>query len=345
MIETAQVEPGLAEPLHGSRVLVERFIGDGVDTQTGAAVLERVKVLTLRVTTTQACAVVEHLFGALPLVERFFDAAEERLAAVRSGAELAALAVFTPVPEHGWGAAALAGESTGRGLRVRGEIRVANHDADGSIVLVRLRDGGERLAWLAHDASGVEPRGSRTGGRPRSHAPRWLAVEGAMIAEAHVSRPVTLVAGSELYACLERYVSVWAVVALDCARRTVRALRRAARTTRACGHPDPFSVSQAVSMDLTELEIEIELTAAAAARHHAQAAPHPSGLVLALTAARAIGTCAATANALRDHLGVSVDDVLAEDGGAVAIAAHVGGAWMLENELARAIGLGSSLPR
>jgi hypothetical protein len=305
-----------------------------------------VKALTSRLAPAQACAVAEHLFGALPLVDRFFDDTATRLVALRSGAELAGLGLFTPTPEHGWGAAALAGEPTEGGLRARGELRAASDDADGSIVLVRLRDGGERLAWLAHDAPGVEERASRPGGASWPRAPRWFAVDGATIAAGHLSRPVTLVPGSELYACLERYVGAWALIAIDCARRTVRELRRAARTTRASGHPghpEPFSASQVISMDLTEAEIEIELTAAVAGRHHTRAASHPSGLVLAMSAARAIATCAAAAHALRDELGVGVDSVLAEDGGAAQIVAHVGGTLMLENELTRAIGLGASL--
>jgi hypothetical protein len=325
--------------------LIERFTVDPVESPATASAQEWVETLTSCLTATQACAVVEHRFGALPLIDTFFEGGDVQMAAVRSGVKLGALGLFTPTPEHGWGSAVMVGQPTGSMLRVWGEVRVSNQASGGSIVLVRLSDTDQRLAWLDHDAPGVEPRGSRTGGPPRTNAPWWLAVDGAAIVDAHVSRPVTLVPGAELYERLESYVSVWALIALECACRTVRALRRAARTTRCHGRSEAFSASQLVALDLTTVEIETELTTAAARRHFAQAAPHPSGLVLALSSARALSGVAAKASELRDQLGLAVDGPLADDGAAATLAAHVGGAPMLENELGHALGLGNPSAR
>ena len=319
--------------------VIERLAVDPPAPTAMASAPEWVETLMSRATAAEACAIVEHHFGALPLIERFFDHAEVPLAAVKSGVKLGALGLFTPTPDHGWGSAVIAGQPGGGMLRLRGEVRVSSRASVGSVVLVRLSDKDQRLVWLDHEAPGVEPRRSRTGGSPTASAPWWLAVEGAAIAEAHVSRPVTLVPAAELYERLERYVSVWALIALECARRTVRALRCAARTTRSPGQPEAFSASQLVAMDLAEVEIETELATAAARRHFARAAPHPSGLALALSSARALGAVAAKASELRDHLGLTIDGPLA-DVSAGTLTAHVGGAPMLENELGRALALG-----
>jgi hypothetical protein len=89
-------------------------------------------------------------------------------------------------------------------------------------------------------------------------------------------------------------------------------------------------------MDVTEVEIETELTSAAARRHFAQAAPHPSALVLALSAARTLAAVTRLANELRDRLGLTLDGGPTDDDAAATLA-HVGGAPMLENELGRVL--------
>jgi hypothetical protein len=98
-------------------------------------------------------------------------------------------------------------------------------------------------------------------------------------------------------------------------------------------------------MDLGELEIETELTSLAATRDVAEVARHPSGLVVALAAARALAGVAAKASEVRDQLGLPLDGPLADDGTAAWLASHVGGTLMLESELARAVGLGCALAR
>jgi hypothetical protein len=320
--------------------LIERFTEEGLELPATASAQAWVETLMSHVGVADACAVVEHRFGVLPLIDGFFEGADVSLAAIRSSVKLGALGLFTPTPEHGWGSGAMAGRRSGRMLRVSGEIRVSSHASVGSIALARLSDSDQRLVWLDHEAPGVEPRGSRTGGPPIADVPRWLAVEDAAIVEAHVSRPVTLVPDGELHERLERYVSVWALIALDCARRSVRALRRAARTTRSPGHPEAFGASQLVAMDLTEVEIETELATAASRRHFADDAPHPSGLALALASARALGAVATKTDELRDHFDLAVDGPLAAVT-AAALTAHVGGAPLLENELGRTCEVGA----
>lgn len=315
--------------------LLERFNGEPVEPPA-MSIVEWVDALMSRLAAPEACAIVEHRFGALPLIEALFEGGDDRMTAVRSSVTLGALGLFTPTPERGWGAVAMAGQSAGGMLRVWGEARVSNRMAGGTLVLVRLNDSDQRLAWLDHDAPGVEPRGSRTGGPVRPDAPWWLAAEDAAIVDARVSRPVTLDPRGELHERLQHYAGVWALIAIECARRTVRALRRAARTTRSPGQPDAFSTSQLVAMDLTEIEIETELAAAAARRHFAQAGTHPSGLVLALCAARALAAAAAKTHELSDHLGLTADSPLADHDAAARITAHVGGVAMLENELGHA---------
>lgn len=189
----------------------------------------------------------------------------------------------------------------GDGALLRGEVRIPDTVSDGSLVLARL-DGGHRLAWIDHDSPGIERRGSR------------LALDGAVTGR--VSRPVTL---AELYPHLDAYAGIWAVAASICAGQGIRALRRAARTSG-------FSASQLVAMDIAELEIEMELIGLAA-----QAVP-AGDLAVAAAASRNLAAVAAKAAELR-RLGLEVEEP------APTLAAFLGGPLMLENELARTLGI------
>lgn len=212
----------------------------------------------------------------------------------------ASLDLFTPAPEPGLEAAAVAGEPVDGGLRLTGRVRVSDPDAGASIVLVKT--GGEhRLAWLEHGTQGVERRGD------------WLAIEGAVADR--VSPPVEI---SDLRRWLESYAGAWALDAAMAAREAVRALRRAARTTG-------FNASQWVAMGITEVEIEADLTLAAAKRH-------PS-LAVAVAAARTLSRVAGKAEELRD-LGLEI--------GELPNVLYLGGSLFLENELARALGIGEA---
>jgi hypothetical protein len=304
-----------------------------------ASVREQVESLMSRLPAVEACAVVEHLFGVLPLLEGCFEprgAATE----VASGPQLGSLGLFTPTPELGWAAAAVAGESAGEGLLLTGAVRLPSPASGGSLVLARLAGGEHRLAWLDHGAPGVERRGSRTGGPVRDGSPCWLALEGVAVEPALVSRPVTPAHGSDLFRRLAAYASVWALAAAIVARDGVRALRRAARTNGNQG--TAFSASQLVAMDIAGVEIEAELALAAAQRH--LALPSDSGLdgtaplAVAAAASGVLAAVAARTAELRDLMGLEINGPLAA-GSAVTLSAFLGGPLMIESELARALGI------
>jgi hypothetical protein len=285
----------------------------------------------------------EHRSGVLPLIERFF-AARKAFAEVAAGRVRGALGLFTPAAEPGWEAAAVAGEPAGGGLLVRGDVRLPGPTARGSIVLARLPDATHRLAWVDHDAPGVEWRGARTGGPP-GDGPCWLHIEGAAIGTELVSRPVTLAPDGELAQLLVDYAGVWAKAAASCARDGVRALRRAARMAA-------MQTSQLVALGITEVEIEADLTC--------RAAQEPGGrlaaLAVAVAAARILLAVAATTGELRDSFGLEVegpfgssapgangaDGANGAGGSARSLTAFLGGPLLLESELARALGIGEA---
>lgn len=281
--------------------------------------LEWVEKLTSRLPAAEAFAALEHQFGVLPLVEEFFTPGEA-LAEVTSGRKLGSLALFTPAPEPGWGAAAVQGEPVGGGLRLRGRVRIPGLSSGGSLVLARTGEAEHRLAWLDHDAVGV----GRSGG-----VPCWLEIEGALAGAGLVSRPVTPVPGSDLFRLLEEYAGVWALAAATVARGEVHALRRAARTTS-------FNASQWVALGITEVEIETDLALAAAKRRLADG--QSSGLAVATAAARALNAAAAKSAELRDQAGLESDGPLAGEA-MRPLAVFLGGSLMLEAELARALGI------
>jgi len=297
------------------------------------SVREQVEGLMSRLPAAEACAVVEHLFGVLPLLDGFFEP-RGAVAEVASGPELGSLGLFTPTPEPGWAAAAVVGEPAGEGLLLRGEVRIPGPASGGSIVLARLAGGDHRLAWIDHGAPGVEWRGSRTGGPVRAGFPCWLALEGAAAGPDRVSRPVTPAPGSDLFRHLESYAGVWALAASLAARDGVRALRRAARLNG--HHGTAFSASQTVAMDIAGVEIEMELTLAAAQRHLASG--EEGSLAVAAAAARTLAAVATRTAELRDLVGLEIDGPLA-DGSAATLSAFLGGPLMIESELARALGI------
>ncbi|HSF38420.1 MAG TPA: hypothetical protein VLT87_01430 [Thermoanaerobaculia bacterium] len=263
-------------------------------------------------------AVLEHRSGVLPLAAAFFErgAIDEAVADPRIGA----LGLFTPAPEPGFGAVALTGVPADGGVLVSGRVRLPGPGsaADGSIVLVRIEEEEEpRLAWLDHGAPGVLWRGD---------GPCWLDIEKAAIPDGLVSRPVSLAPGSELFRCLEAYAGVWASAAAKIAREGVRALRRAARITG-------FNAAQTVAFGITEVEIEADLTFAAAERN--------PGLAVAAAAARTLSAVVRKTEDLRDSMGLEIDGPLAGSS-AKALIASLGGAPLLENELARALGIGEA---
>ncbi|MEA2564241.1 MAG: hypothetical protein QOH06_5745 [Acidobacteriota bacterium] len=243
-----------------------------------------------------AFAALEHELGVLPLLDAFFAVGE-------ADRKRASLGLFTPRPEPGLEAAAIAGEPSGSGLRLTGKVRLSSPDSEASIVLVKTGDE-HRLAWLDHGMPGVQRHGT------------WLVIDGAVVDL--VSRPVRI---SELAGWLETYAGAWALAAAMAAREGVRDLRRAARTTG-------FNASQWVAMGITEVEIEADLTLAAARRR--------PGIAVAAAAARTLSMVAAKTEELRDATGLELEGPLK------VLASYLGGALFLENELARALHIGEA---
>src|SRR5262249_19546142 len=159
-------------------------------------------------------------------IESFFDLTGEEPKAIGSGRALGTLGLFTPTPEHGWGAVTLTAEPLGADVRVSGRVRIPSRNADGSIVLVRFDETDRRLAWLDHRARGVDRRELQSGAC--GHA-CWIDVDGVTIRSDLVSRTVTLVPDADLHCKLDDYASMWALVVAVCSRHGVRALRRCVR--------------------------------------------------------------------------------------------------------------------
>lgn len=328
MIVAADSRRAPAGVASAGRALAARFGGGALDlpeAETAAPWSER---LMASLPAAEACAVLEHLFGVLPLVAAYW-APEGELAEVAAGRKLAALGLFTPTPELRWCAAALAAERSGDGLRLEGEVRLPNSAADGSLVPVRLPDGEHRLAWLEHGAPGVERRGD---------APCRLAVQGATVGPAALSRPVSLDPGAGFHRQLTAYARVWALAAALGAGAGVRALRRAARITERGGRA--WRTSQLVAMEITAVEIEAELTVAAVRRELALAADDPAstgGLALAAAAARSLAAVVTLAVELDDWAGLVPDGCRIED--LRRIQTSLGGPRMLESELGFSLGI------
>lgn len=275
--------------------------------------------------TAQTWAALEHRLGVVPLIAAFF-APVGAVAEVVAGRKRGALGLFTPAPEPGWGAVALAGERSGEGALLRGTVRLPGALADGALVLVKL-DGEQRLAWLDHPAPGVvDFRGAGGDGLC------WLHVEGAWVGPELLSRPVTLDSGGPFVRCLEAYAAGWAAAAVGCARDGVKELRRAARTAG-------FQTAQQVALGITEVEIEADLAAAALRRAGAESTEGAGALLLAVAAARALSGVAARTAELRDAWGLEIDGPLA-NGTAATLTAYLGGTLLLERELSRALGIG-----
>lgn len=320
------------------RRLAGRFGDGGPALPADAAPAAWVEALTSRLPPAAACAVLEHLFGVLPLVAALFgerSAAGDALAEVAAGRWLGGLGLFTPTPEPGWAAAELDGEPGAGGWRLRGAVRLPSPLCDGALVAVRLPAGDHRLAWLDHREPGVERRGGSA-----EDGPCWLQIDGAAVGAGQVSRPVTptpLDGGGELARHLAAYAGVWALAAAVYARQGVRQLRRAARTTLHRG--TAYGSSQWVAMAITEVEIEADLTAAAARQHLALApAERSAGLAVAAAAARTLSAVAARTAELRHFLGLGAGGPLDRDS-AEALTAGLGGPLAVAGELARAMGI------
>ena len=247
---------------------------------------------------------VESDSGVRPLIETFF----EGFGNLDGGR--GTLGLFTPTPDMTLESAAIIGEQTGErfgdGLLLRGEVRVPNPGADGAIVLARLDDGEYRLAWVD-----PVPEDGR------------LRLDG--VPASRISRPVAL---PELLRRLEGYAGAWSLSASAVASDEVRALRRAARTTR---HGDKsFSSSQWVSLEITGVEIEAGLTVLLCQDGQ-------GGFAAAAAAARLLHEIAAKQAELRAQAGLEIEGDFQET--ARALTSFLGGPLRIETDLARFIGI------
>jgi hypothetical protein len=347
----AGADAGLAA---AARALAEGCGTGAADLADCASPREWVESLAAKLPAVAAAAVIEHLFGVLPLVAAFFSPAPW-CADVTAGRSHAALGLFTPDPELRWGAVAgQAAAEAAAGYRLSGTVRLAGGPGGGVLVLVRTGEE-HRLAWVDAGVPGIEWHGQ---------GPCRVAIAGAVVGAGCVSRPVTVTSGGELWTHVARYASLWGLAASIWARHGVLALRRAARAPRA-GEPR-WSAAQLVATAITEVEIEAELAATAVRIHFATAAGQasrgagaadgsdaahgpdgahgahgPDGsdgaddadLAIAVGAARALAAVASCTVELRDRLGLAVEGPLA-DGLPVPLAASLGGVLMLESELA-----------
>jgi hypothetical protein len=257
---------------------------------------------------TETLSAVENGAGVRPLVEAFFEGLD---------AGHGTLGLFTPTPEMTLESVAVAGERFGDDLLLHGEVRVPNPRADGAIVLVRLDGPEHRLAWVQL-AAGEER----------------LRLDGFPVGRERISKPVTLEPGSEFLRLLAAYAGAWALSASRTASGEVRALRRAARTTR---HGDKaFSTSQWVSLEITEVEIEAGLTELLCG----DGRNGQGGLAAAAAAARLLHAIAAKAVELRDQAGLEIEGDPLET--ARALTSFLGGPLRIECDLARSLGIGVS---
>ncbi len=294
---------------------------------------EQVESLMSRLPAAEACAVVEHLFGVLPLLDGFFRAGAVEAA---SSPRLGSLGLFTPTPEPGWAAAAVAGEPAGEGLLLRGEVRIPGPDSGGSIVLARLAGGEHRLAWIDHGAPGVERRGSRTGGAVRDGSPCWLALEGVAV------RPGPGLAAGDSGTRLRPLPAPRKLRGRLGPRRLDRRPRRGPRAAprRPAQRPPGDGLQRLADGGHGHRRggdrdgADPRRGATVSGIRGRERRP----LAVAAAAARTLAAVAARTAELRDLVGLEIDGPLA-GGSAATLSAFLGGPLMIESELARALGI------
>ncbi|WP_354642981.1 hypothetical protein [Kitasatospora camelliae] len=319
-------EPGLTA-LHG--LLARR----GVDLPSAAGAEEALDEVWERHPFALAAAVTEQLHGVLPLLDAF-PAAAEVVDGVRTGRLTATLGLFTPNALFSLAAPAVLGtEQDGRVL-LHGRYRYATEGADLAVVGVLL-DGETRLALVRHDAAGVRLRGAG-----RSAGWGWAELDGAVLDPAELSRPVDRSDGGPLTAALDRFAWAFSRRAVAWPARVVADLRRVLATTGE--GVAALSTSQYLAHELSRLEIEVSLAAAAARLgpgFKAEAAGGRSALAVLLSCVDLLHRAARVAEDLATELGLEHSPADAADWPADALQAYFGGRRVVENELARRMGL------
>ncbi|MFJ4186609.1 hypothetical protein [Kitasatospora sp. NPDC089509] len=278
-----------------------------------------------------AAALTEQLHGVLPLLDAF-DADAPLLDEVRAGRVAASLGLFTPNALLSLTAPAVRADRDGDRTVLHGRYRYAVREAGVSVVPVRT-DGGTRLALVRHDAPGV-----RLHGAGRAAGWGWAELDGAPAAA--LSRPVDWTPGGALTAALDGHA--WAFVrgALAWPARVVADLRR---TLAGAGEGvEALSTSQYLAHELSKLEIEISLASAAArfgAGFKAEAPGGQAALATLLSCVDLLQRTARTAEDMATELGLEHSPADAADWPDAVLQACFGGRRVVENELARRMGL------
>lgn len=284
-----------------------------------------------------AAALTEQVHGVLPLLDSF-AAGAPLLDDIRAGHVTASLGLFTPNALLSLTAPAVRADRDGDRTLLHGRYRYATQDAEASVVPVRL-DGATRLALVTHDAAGV-----RLHGAGRAAGWGWAELDGAPAAA--LSRPVGWAPGGELTAALDAYAWAFARRALAWPARVVADLRRA--LARAGEGVEALSTSQYLAHELSKLEIEISLASAAARFGAGFKTEEPGGqaaLATLLSTVDLIRRTARTAEDMATELGLEhspagvADRPDAADWPDAALQAYFGGRRVVENELARRMGL------
>ncbi|WP_282203060.1 acyl-CoA dehydrogenase middle domain-containing protein [Kitasatospora fiedleri] len=275
-----------------------------------------------------AAALTEQVHGVLPLLDTF-EADAPLLDGVRTGRVTAALGLYTPNALFSLTVPAVRADRDGDRTTLHGRYRYAARDAETALVTVRL-DGATRLALVPHDAPGVRPHGA---GRAADHG--WAVLDGA--APAALSRPVDWALDGVLTAALDAHAWAFARRALARPARDVADLRRTlARTGEGV---EALSTSQYLAHELSKLEIELSLAAAAARFGAAFKDEAPGGTAALATLLSCVDLLRRTARTTEDmatELGLADAPADPDDTG---LQAHFGGRRVVENELARRMGL------
>lgn len=298
---------------------------------------EWVEALAPALPATRTCALLEHLFGVLPLATARLSSAS-LLDTLASGRIAGGLALFATAPSMASFApplritAAKATTSAPDVLELHGELPIAQPRAAGWLALARDEESGTRLVWLAAEELGpISPREARAG---------WRTVDGARVAPGCSSEPFVPEHDGELLDVVERHRLLWAHAALRYATAELLSLRRAARlTTRGS---TTLRAWQPLSLALGELEIELEM-ASLAVRAHLERFDSPAGdrgrLAATTGAARTLAALERTAAELAARYGLTCEGPLSDPAEAAALRASGGGVAALEAALAVALGI------
>lgn len=334
------VTPQEAGPEAGLRTLHGLLARNGSEPPSAAGTDEALDKVWTRYPLALAAAVTEQVCGVLPLLDSFDGTDSSGLIQrIRAGRITAALGLFTPNAHFALPVPSVRAVEEGGRLVLDGRYRYAYERADVSLVAVGL-SGEVRLVLLRHDADAVRPRGSgrTTGGG-------WAELDGVVIEPSALSRPVSWAPDGTLSAVLDDYAWAFSRRAISRPARVLAELRRVLATT---GEGiEALSTSQYLAHELSRLEIEVSLTSAAARLGPEFRGDGPGGqsaFSVLLSCVDLLRRVAAVAADMTTELGLRGDPTQALAGSVDILQAYFGGRRMVENELARRMGLASEAP-